>query len=665
MKMRTKVSITAGVLLFVAMVISGMLTMFRVQNSVQTLVNERAANNAKYIGATVDTWLTKEVIHLEDVADYCKIRSSVADKEELQEYVTNITSAKDAISDCYIGLVSGRLIDGTGWEPDAGWSCLEKSWYTGAVEKKGEVFYGEPYVDSITEELVIPISKAFEFKDGETGVVSIDIKSSVLLSKLEKFIDSVLPSEAAYAFIGSNEGATIYHPNASFQSTVKGLTYLKDFQNGNYVTGNPENFFKDYDNITKFVVNFQLEESGWTVYLAEPRSVITVELQKLVIQIITSIIISLVVAFVILFILLKKLLYPLGIGVSALNTLSDLDLSENKAVDKFTENKDEAGDIARAIKNLQGVLRSTVGDVKSTSEQLALVVESVDGLSNKSAEGSSQIAQAVSELAETTQSMAENVQAMNEKTLDMGNSIDDIAKSCGVMKEHSEKSDAANQEVIQFMNRLQEASDNSSNAVSDISDKITACNASADSIKEAANVITDIAGQTNLLSLNASIEAARAGEAGKGFAVVAGEIQNLSDQSDQSAKEIQSIIKEITTNVTACVRQSVVLQDIIKQQNDMLKEAEEKIQIMNEAGMEVSRSTEVIYEKTNNLLGVKEIIVSNIADLSAISQENAASAQEVSASVETIANAVEGTRKESDSMKELADTLSDEISKFK
>ena len=665
MKMRAKILVTSGILLIVAMVISGIFTMFRVQDSVETLVNERAVNNAKYIGATVDTWLTEEVAHLEDVADYCKVRSSVADKEELQEYVVDTVSEKDTISDCYIGLVSGRLIDGTGWEPGADWSCLERDWYTGAVEKKGNVFYGEPYVDSITEELVISISKAFEFKDGEAGVVSMDIKSKVLLSQLEKFIDGVLPSEDAYAFIGSSEGATIFHPNASFQSTVKEVTYLKDFQNGNYVTGNPENFFKDYDNITKFVVSFQLEKSGWTVYLAEPRSVITVELQKLVIQIIASIIISLVVAFCILFILLKKLLYPLGIGVSALNTLSDLDLSENKAVDKFTEKKDEAGDIARAIKSLQGVLCSTVGDVKSTSEQLALAVESVDGLSNKSAEGSAQIAQAVSELAETTQSMAENVQAMNEKTLDMGNSIDDIAKSCGVMKEHSEKSDAANQEVIRFMGRLQEASDNSSNAVSDISDKITACNASADSIKEAANVITDIAGQTNLLSLNASIEAARAGEAGKGFAVVAGEIQNLSDQSDQSAKEIQGIIKEITTNVTACVRQSVVLQDIIKQQNNMLKEAEEKIQIMNEAGMEVSRSTEVIYEKTNNLLGVKEVIVSNIADLSAISQENAASAQEVSASVETIANAVEGTRKESDSMKELADTLSDEISKFK
>ena len=99
MKMRTKILITAGLLLFAAMIVSGILTMFRVQDSVQTLFNERAANNAKYIGATVDTWLTEEIVRLEDVADYCKGRSSVTDIEELQEYVADITSAKDSISD--------------------------------------------------------------------------------------------------------------------------------------------------------------------------------------------------------------------------------------------------------------------------------------------------------------------------------------------------------------------------------------------------------------------------------------------------------------------------------------------------------------------------------------------------------------------------------------
>ena len=70
-------------------------------------------------------------------------------------------------------------------------------------------------------------------------------------------------------------------------------------------------------------------------------------------------------------------------------------------------------------------------------------------------------------------------------------------------------------------------------------------NQSAQQIREATELITDIAAQTNLLSLNASIEAARAGENGRGFAVVADQIRNLSEQSRQSAERIVQIVNDL------------------------------------------------------------------------------------------------------------------------
>ena len=93
---------------------------------------------------------------------------------------------------------------------------------------------------------------------------------------------------------------------------------------------------------------------------------------------------------------------------------------------------------------------------------------------------------------------------------------------------------------------------------------------SADDIRQAADVITDIASQTNLLSLNASIEAARAGEAGRGFAVVASEISQLAEQSNQAAVEIRGIINELIDNSNRSVEDIQSAKDITEDRKSVV-----------------------------------------------------------------------------------------------
>lgn len=105
-------------------------------------------------------------------------------------------------------------------------------------------------------------------------------------------------------------------------------------------------------------------------------------------------------------------------------------------------------------------------------------------------------------------------------------------------------------------------------------------------IRAAVDLITSIAEETNLLSLNASIEAARAGEQGRGFAVVAGQIQKLAEQSNESAGSIADIIGELLKDSENSVH-------IMEEVQEIMNEQQEKLQATRRQFMEVGDGIEV------------------------------------------------------------------------
>jgi len=662
MKLRTKITGIAGLILAFSLAITSIIAIADVSKETITLVNERAENNAKYFSSVIDGWMIEKTGIVESTQNYV---STVSPKEDLKiyEYLGAIVKSDPIVSDCYIGIDTGFLYDGSGWVPDESWSCLTRGWYTGALDKNG-IYCGDPYVDDNTGDLCISISIPATFKDGTVGVIGMDLNTTALMSGVESLVKSNLSGDA-YVVVGATNDAVIYHPNTDFLSTVSEVKEVSKINNGAYKEfNNTTKYFKDYDGKTKFVVSNVIDEIGWTVYLVEPKSVISEVISGVVTKIIIASVIAMIVSAIIMVYILIKFLSPLNTGVEALSTLSDLDMSENEEVSRYLPNTDEVGDIAKAIKVLQSKLNEVVTDVKETSESLEEAVSTVNALSVSSATGAEQISQAVSELASTSQSMAETVQDANSTVLGMGEAIDTIVSSVEKMQKVSTETIKANKEAMEYMEKLHSVSDKSNLAVSDISLKIADCNEAAESIKNATNMITAIASQTNLLSLNASIEAARAGEAGRGFAVVAEEIKGLSEQSDESAREIQQIIIDMVEKVNACVKQSEELKAVITEQMSLLSETESKIVLMNKSSEALTEETDNIGNETNTLVDFKDNVLNNISDLSAISEENAASAEEVSASVTEISDAIKGTEGEAGKMQEFAKVLSEKMNMF-
>ena len=459
-----------------------------------------------------------------------------------------------------------------------------------------------------------------------------------------RFLTSLKNSSGGY-----NEGT---QAAADIYATVKaGNTYSAD-----NVDINGKKYFVYYMPIKDGKGNF------WGMAFAgEPEEYVNQAIRGVVVKSIIIVVVLLAVLAVIILLVANVLTKNLSATAADVGKLSEGNLNAEFNINSFVY---EFNELVNAGKTLQAQLITSVGGAKDTSVSLGEAVDKVDQLTNTCAEGAGQIAQAIGELATTAQSMAETVQDANATVIEMGDSIDRISDNVEEMNRSSEASMEANETAMEYMDKLTVASEKSAKTVDEISEKIAECSQSAEKIKTATVAITEIASETNLLSLNASIEAARAGESGRGFAVVAGEIQKLAEQSSDSANEIQEVIREILGKVGECVEKASEMTEVIKEQMEFLDETKVKIGAMSMTGQELADGAEAINAEAESLMKLKETVMTAITDLSAISEENAASSEEVSASVENISAAISSTKDESQLMKEFADDLGQKMEFF-
>ena len=223
-------------------------------------------------------------------------------------------------------------------------------------------------------------------------------------------------------------------------------------------------------------------------------------------------------------------------------------------------------------------------------------------------------AQAVSRQSQMCQDIQSHTQDASAKTSDMVNAsshalenVADGAKTMDELQRQSQNVEKENKETVMHVTALNERTTEVSNIL---------------------NSIVSISSQTNLLALNASIEAARAGEAGKGFAVVADEIRNLSEQTKVATENIASILSELNNDVhsvTTSINRSV---DSVEQQNNLINEAKSKFDIINGAVNELMVTITEFNQVISDITESTDVIANGITNLSANSEEVAASSNE-------------------------------------
>ena len=314
---------------------------------------------------------------------------------------------------------------------------------------------------------------------------------------------------------------------------------------------------------------------------------------------------------------------------------------------------------------LKDVLSDSISKIRDEADSLKEAIATSSSLAKSSSQGTSQITESMIGLAQTTETMAESVQEINVNVVSMGEMIEDVVENTNNLNQSSSNMTHANNEASECIRSMTKSSERSLDAIENITELIEQTNESIQKIDEMMNLITNIASQTNLLALNASIEAARAGEAGKGFGVVAEEIKNLAEQSNQSASKIKDVVNQISSQSDECVSESREVKSIIDEQRKLLDITLDKFDTLDQ---EIKSSVDEINSVSNvaaQLDKIKGILLNSVSDLSAISEETAATNQEVSASIENIADSVQKVSEDSDYMNELSDGLKDAIAYFK
>ncbi len=325
----------------------------------------------------------------------------------------------------------------------------------------------------------------------------------------------------------------------------------------------------------------------------------------------------------------------------------------------------EFSDISDDAEELRIKLLEIIDNVKATSEQVAATAIDMMDILNTCTQSSNDITSAVDEIAQGATEMAQNTESTANDMSAIGEGIVAIDNGTNTSRTLSEEVGRMCQNSKDMLGELIEANKKSSENAEAVAVGIQEITRVIEDIKHATSLIDGIASQTNLLSLNASIEAARAGEAGRGFSVVAQEIKVLAEQSAAHAVEIGRIVNQIIVQAENNAGLATLITDSISSEERTLSEV---VNGFDKMSNQLSSSIDSVNDVNKETIALNERkigVLEAVSNLSAISQENAASTEETAASVEMLRNHINTVNSSALDLSNKAEELSNQLRYFK
>ncbi len=473
--------------------------------------------------------------------------------------------------------------------------------------------------------------------------------------------------ESSYIYIVSPDGMMLFHPTADkIGQTVENAvvkSVVSDIQSGSWSENEVISYeFKGSMKYASYYVNdsadYILVITVDVDELLEPISIINSKgLVGLGIAFLISIVVSVILVTVI-------VVNPIVKIAGLTENVAQMDFTESVAQSKLSSRKDEIGLMANALGELKDSLSKVVSGIRNSCNTLVSSAETLNLGADKTSDTMEQVGNAVHDISSGANNQAKETQDATENVILIGNMVEDTNNTINRLIVSVNEVNDASLNAKEIVSALRKISKESAEYIDIIAQQTESTNNSVLKIADATKLITDIASETNLLSLNASIEAARAGEQGRGFAVVASEIQKLADESGKSASKIEEIIGTLLLDSEKVVSTMKQVKEIISQQTEHIIHTDDAFLEIQKGVEETIDGMHVISSKTHEMDHARKKVIDVVNNLTAIAQENAAATEQTAASVTEVTSIVEDIAKKSSDLNIIAEELESQIKIF-